>query len=128
MTGCHLLHVDMDAFYASVMTRDRPDLQDLPVIVGGGHRGVVLSPNYLARRSGVRSAMPTTRARRMCPEAVFVAPDYDLFTAVSRSVMEIFRQVTPRVEPVSLDEAFLDVSGAVRRLGPPAAIAEELRA
>jgi DNA polymerase IV len=128
MIGCHLLHVDMDAFYASVMTRDRPDLQDLPVIVGGGHRGVVLSPNYLARRSGVRSAMPTTRARRMCPEAVFVAPDYDLFTAVSRSVMEIFRQVTPRVEPVSLDEAFLDVSGAVRRLGPPAAIAEELRA
>ena len=125
---CHLLHVDMDAFYASVMTRDRPDLQDLPVIVGGGHRGVVLSPNYLARRSGVRSAMPTTRARRMCPEAVFVAPDYDLFTTVSRSVMEIFRQVTPRVEPVSLDEAFLDVSGAVRRLGPPAAIAEELRA
>jgi DNA polymerase IV len=128
VTGCHLLHVDMDAFYASVMTRDRPDLQDLPVIVGGGHRGVVLSPNYLARRSGVRSAMPTTRARRMCPEAVFVAPDYDLFTTVSRSVMEIFRQVTPRVEPVSLDEAFLDVSGAVRRLGPPAAIAEELRA
>jgi DNA polymerase-4 len=118
----------MDAFYASVMTRDRPDLQNVPVIVGGGHRGVVLSPNYLARRSGVRSAMPTTRARRMCPHAVFVAPDYDLFTTVSRSVMEIFRQVTPRVEPVSLDEAFLDVSGAVRRLGPPAAIAEELRA
>ena len=128
MTGCHLLHVDMDAFYASVMTRDRPELQRVPVIVGGGHRGVVLSPNYLARRSGVRSAMPTTRARRMCPEAVFVKPDYDLFTSVSRSVMEIFRQVTPRVEPVSLDEAFLDVSGAVRRLGPPAAIAEELRA
>jgi DNA polymerase-4 len=128
MTGCHLLHVDMDAFYASVMTRDRPELQHVPVIVGGGHRGVVLSPNYIARRSGVRSAMPTTRARRMCPEAVFVTPDYDLFTTVSRSVMEIFRQVTPRVEPVSLDEAFLDISGSVRRLGRPAVIAEELRA
>jgi DNA polymerase-4 len=118
----------MDAFYASVMTRDRPDLQDLPVIVGGGHRGVVLSANYPARRSGVRSAMPSTRARRLCPEAVFVTPDYDAFTSVSRSVMEIFRQVTPRVEPISLDEAFLDVSGAVRRLGPPARIAEEVRA
>ncbi len=128
MTGCHLLHVDMDAFYASVMTRNRPDLLHAPVIVGGGHRGVVLSANYLARRSGVRSAMPTTRARRLCPEAVFVAPDYDEVTTVSRSVMEIFRQVTPLVEPASLDEAFLDVGGAMRRLGPAAGIAEEVRA
>jgi DNA polymerase-4 len=118
----------MDAFYASVMTRDRPDLQQVPVIVGGGHRGVVLSANYPARESGVSSAMPSTRARRLCPEAVFVAPDHDAFTTVSRSVMEIFRQVTPRVEPLSLDEAFLDVAGAVRRLGPPARIAEVVRA
>ena len=125
---CHLLHVDMDAFYASVMIRDRPDLVDVPVIVGGGQRGVVLSANYLARQYGVRSAMPMTRARRTCPQAVVVAPDYDTFTTVSSSVMETFRQVTPLVEVVSLDEAFLDVSGSVRRLGSPAQIAELLRA
>ncbi len=128
MAGCHLLHVDMDAFYASVMTRDRPDIADLPVIVGGGHRGVVLSANYLARRSGVRSGMPSTRARRLCPEAVVVRPDYETFSQVSTSVMEIFRHVTPAVEAVSLDEAFLDVSGAVRRLGAPREIAEGIRA
>ncbi len=126
--SCHLLHVDMDAFYASVMIRDRPDLAAVPVIVGGGQRGVVLSANYLARRYGVRSAMPMTRARRACPQAVLVAPDYDTFSTVSSSVMETFRQVTPLVEVVSLDEAFLDVSGSVRRLGSPAQIAEQLRA
>jgi len=125
---CHLLHIDMDAFYASVMIRDRPDLVDVPVIVGGGQRGVVLSANYLARHYGVRSAMPMTRARRACPQAVVVAPDYDTFSTVSSSVMETFRQVTPLVEVVSLDEAFLDVSGSVRRLGSPAQIAELLRA
>jgi len=125
---CPILHVDMDAFYASVMTRDRPDLQRVPVVVGGGHRGVVLSANYLARRFGVRSAMPMTRARRMCPRAVVVQPDYDVFSAVSSSVMETFRQVTPVVEVISLDEAFLDVSGSVRRLGSPYSIAEGLRA
>ena len=124
----HVLHVDMDAFYASVMTRDRPALHHAPVIVGGGHRGVVLSANYLARRSGVRSAMPMTRARRLCPEATVLAPDYDAFTAVSRSVMETFRQVTPWVETLSMDEAFLDIRGAVRRLGPPEEIAESIRA
>jgi DNA polymerase IV len=123
-----LLHVDMDAFYASVMTRDRPDLAGVPVIVGGGHRGVVLSASYPARRSGVRSGMPMTRARRMCPDAVVLAPDYTTFSTVSTSVMEIFRQVTPAVEAVSLDEAFLDVRGSVRRLGPPAEIAETIRA
>jgi DNA polymerase-4 len=118
----------MDAFYASVMIRDRPELVDLPVIVGGGQRGVVLSANYLARQYGVRSAMPMTRARRACPQAVVVPPDYDTFSTVSSSVMETFRQVTPLVEVVSLDEAFLDVSGSVRRLGSPAQIAEQLRA
>jgi DNA polymerase-4 len=124
---CHLLHVDMDAFYASVMLRDRPDLDGLPVVVGGGQRGVVLSANYLAREYGVRSAMPMTRARRACPQAVVVAPDYTLFTAVSSSVMETFRAITPLVEVVSLDEAFLDVSGATRRFGSPQMIAETLR-
>ena len=126
--ACPVLHVDMDAFYASVMVRDRPDLQQVPVVVGGGHRGVVLSANYLAREHGVRSAMPMTRARRACPAAVVVPPDYDTFSAVSSSVMETFRQVTPLVQVLSLDEAFLDVSGSVRRLGAPYAIAEHLRA
>ncbi len=125
---CPILHVDMDAFYASVATRDRPDLHDVPVIVGGGHRGVVLSANYLAREYGVRSAMPGTRARRLCPQAVVIPPDFETFTAVSSSVMETFRQVTPLVEVVSLDEAFLDVSGASRRLGTPYDVAEHLRA
>ena len=123
-----VLHVDMDAFYASVMTRHRPELRHAPVIVGGGHRGVVLSANYPARRSGVRSAMPMTRARRLCPDATVLAPDHDAFAAVSRSVMETFRQVTPWVEPLSMDEAFLDVRGAVRRLGTPTQIAESIRA
>jgi DNA polymerase IV len=128
MTETPILHVDMDAFYASVAVRERPDLRDVPVIVGGGYRGIVLSADYLARRSGVGSGMPMTRARRMCPGAVVVPPDFETFSTVSASVMETFRRITPLVEVLSLDEAFLDVRGSVRRLGSPAEIAERLRA
>jgi DNA polymerase-4 len=127
--GCHILHVDMDAFYASVEIRDRPELSGRPVIVGAtASRGVVLSATYEARAFGVHSAMPVTRARRLCPQAVFIPPRHHEYAAVSREVMEVFRSVTPEVEPLALDEAFLDVSGAIRRLGPPAGIGAMIRA
>ncbi len=125
--GCTVLHVDMDAFYASVAIRDHPELRGLPVVVGGGHRGVVLSATYEARQYGVRSAMPMTRARRMCPTAIVVSPDFADVEAVSSSVMEMFRSITPLVEPLSIDEAFLDVSGSLRRFGSPSEIGEYLR-
>jgi len=102
----------MDAFYASVEQRDRPELRDRPVLVGGDPRGrgVVCAASYEARRSGVRSAMPMARAIRLCPQAVIVPPDFERYHAVSRTVFETFRSVTPLVEPLSLDEAYLDVT------------------
>lgn len=128
-TGCHILHVDMDAFYAGVEMRDRPELAAAPVIVAGaGPRSVVLSASYPARKFGVRSAMPVAQARRLCPHAVFVPPRHAHYAAVSKEVMAVFRAITPEVEPLALDEAFLDVSGARRRLGSAAQIGQLIRA
>lgn len=126
-TGCTILHVDMDAFYAMATLLSHPELVGTPVIIGGGNRGVVLSATYEARRFGVASAMPMTRARRLCPQATVLPPDHRLYAAISSAVMETFRAVTPDIEPLSLDEAFLDVSGAVRRLGSPATIGAQIR-
>jgi DNA polymerase-4 len=120
----------MDAFYASVEVRDRPEIAGRPVVVAAlGTRGVVLSATYEARAFGVRSAMPVTRARRLCPQAVYIQPRHKLYSQVSHEVMAIFRAITPEVEPLSLDEAFLDVTGSLRRLAmTPAQIAESIRA
>jgi DNA polymerase IV len=125
--GCSILHVDMDAFYASVELARRPHLRGRPVIVGGEERSVVLAATYEARAFGVHSAMPMATARRMCPQAIVLPPDMAAYRAVSASVMDALGDVTTLVEQISVDEAFLDVSGARRRLGPPTTIAALIR-
>ena len=123
-----IMHIDMDAFYVSVELRQRPELRGRPVWVGGANRGVVLSASYEARAYGVEGGMSSTRARRLCPDAVAISPDHDAYEAASEGVFAIFETFTPVVEPMSLDEAFLDVTGTRRLLGPPAETGELIRA
>ena len=122
-----IIHVDMDAFYASVEQRDNPDLKGKPVAVGGGHRGVVTAASYEARPFGVRSAMPSVTAKRRCPELIFVKPRFDVYRAVSQQIRAIFFDYTDLVEPLSLDEAYLDVTEDRHGLGSARAIAEDIR-
>jgi DNA polymerase-4 len=117
-----IAHMDCDAFYASVEKRDRPELRDQAVIVGGGKRGVVTTACYIARLSGVRSAMPMFRARKLCPLAVIISPDFAKYRAESRRIMEKLRALTPLVQPLSLDEAWMDLSGTERLHGAPPAV------
>ena len=122
-----IIHVDMDAFYASVEQRDDPALKGRPVAVGGGHRGVVTAASYEARPYGVRSALPSVTAKRLCPGLIFVKARFDVYRAVSQQIRAIFGDYTDLVEPLSLDEAYLDVTEDRNGLGSARAIAEDIR-
>jgi DNA polymerase-4 len=123
-----ILHADMDAFYASVEQRDKPELRDRPVVVGGsGPRGVVAAASYEARQFGIHSAMSSVEARRRCPDVIFIAGDMKRYARESRRIFEIFRKFSPLVEGLSLDEAFLDLTGSERLLGNPRDVGERLR-
>ena len=122
-----IAHVDCDAFYATVEKRDNPSLRDKPVLVGGSQRGVVMACCYIARRYGIRSAMPSAQARRLCAQTVFLRPEFARYREESRSVFDIFRAFTPLVQPVSIDEAYLDVSEAWRPFGSATAVARAIR-
>jgi DNA polymerase-4 len=124
-----IIHIDMDAFYASVEQRDDPALRGLPVAVGGSsERGVVAAASYEARKFGVRSAMPSRTAMRLCPQLVFVTPRFEVYRAVSRQIRDIFEEYTPLVEPLSLDEAYLDVTENLKGISTAVKVAREIRA
>src|SRR6185312_13217053 len=118
----HLAHIDCDAFYAAIEKRDNPELKDRPLIIGGGKRGVVSTACYIARIKGVRSAMPMFKALEACPEAVVLPPDMEKYVRVGREVRAMMQALTPLVEPVSIDEAFLDLAGTERLHGKPPAL------
>ena len=122
-----ILHVDMDAFYAPVAELDHPEYKGKALVVGAGTRGVVLSANYEARKFGIRAAMPVGRAKRMAPHAIFIAPEHHRYSEISERVMAIFHSYTPLVEPISLDEAFLDVTGSQKLFGTGREIAAKIR-
>jgi len=117
-----IAHMDCDAFYASVEKRDNPELADKPVIIGGGHRGVVSTACYVARIKGVKSAMPMFQALKLCPEAIVVRPRMDAYVEASRAIRALMDELTPIVEPLSLDEAFMDLTGTARLHGAPPAV------
>jgi len=124
-----VLHADMDAFYASIEQREHPELRGRPVIVGGAQaRGVVAAASYEARKFGVRSAMPGFEAKRLCPDGVFVSPNMELYASVSADVHRVFEQFTPEIEPLALDEAFLDVTGSLGLFGDARTLGGQLRA
>src|ERR1700731_447951 len=124
-----ILHIDMDAFYASIEQRDNPDLRGKPVAVGGSReRGVVAAASYEAREFGVRSAMPSVTARRQCPDLIFVKPRFDVYKAVSQQIREIFADHTPIIEPLSLDEAYLDVTENLQNIPLARDVALAIRA
>jgi len=122
LNNLSIAHMDCDAFYASVEKRDNPDLIDKPVIIGGGHRGVVSTACYIARIRGVRSAMPMFQARKLCPDAVVLKPRMAVYAEVSKKIRKMMEDLTPAIEPLSLDEAFMDLSGTTRLHGAPPAV------